>query len=69
MFIIEISYNVLHVWHCMELYDKKFFIYGNCMIKSFGHLGMLILNNLLVNKPSVGMITFTHNQQVKLNCT
>ena len=39
MFIIEISYNVLYVWHCMELYDKKFFIYGNCMIRSFGHPG------------------------------
>ena len=41
MFIIEISYNVLYVWHCMELYDKKFLIYGNCMIRSFGHPGRL----------------------------
>ena len=24
--IIEISYNVLHVWHCIEMYDKKFLI-------------------------------------------
>ena len=39
MFIIEISYNFLYVWHCMELYDKKFLIYGNCMIRSFGHPG------------------------------
>ena len=39
MFIIEISYNVLYVWHCMELYDKKFFINGNCMIRSFGQPG------------------------------
>ena len=23
--IIEISYNFLYVWNCMELYDKKFF--------------------------------------------
>ena len=38
-FIIEISYNFLYVWHCMELYDKKFLIYGNCMIRSFGHPG------------------------------
>ena len=38
-FIIEISYNVLYVWHCMELYDKKFFINGNCMIRSFGQPG------------------------------
>ena len=37
MFIIEISYNFLYVWlwHCMELYGKKFFIYGNYMIRSF----------------------------------
>ena len=41
MFIIEISYNVLYVWHCMELYDKKFLVYGNCMIRSFGHPGCL----------------------------
>ena len=39
MFIIEISYNVLYVWHCMELYDKKFVINGNCMIRSFGQPG------------------------------
>ena len=42
MFIIEISYNVLYVWHCMELYDEKFLIYGNCMIRSFGHPGKLV---------------------------
>ena len=24
----------------MELYDKKFLIYGNCMIRSFGHPGI-----------------------------
>ena len=41
MVIIEISYNVLYVWHCMELYDKKFFINGNCMIRSFGQPGKL----------------------------
>ena len=39
MFIIEISYNFLYVWNCMELYDKKFLIYGNCMIRSFGQPG------------------------------
>ena len=48
MFIIEISYNVLYVWHCMELYDKKFLIYGNCMIRNFGHPGKLICHNLFV---------------------
>ena len=24
MLIIEFSYNFLYVWHCMKLYDKKF---------------------------------------------
>ena len=38
----EISYNVLYVWHCMELYDKKFFINGNRMIRSFGQPGTLL---------------------------
>ena len=46
MFIIEISYNVLYVWHCMELYDKKFFINGNCMIRSFGQPGHVALKVL-----------------------
>ena len=27
----------------MELYDKKFLMYGNCMIRSFGHPGYLKL--------------------------
>ena len=36
MLIIEFSYNFLYVWYCMKLYDKKFLIYGNCMIRSFG---------------------------------
>ena len=40
--MIEISYNVLYVWHCMELYDKKFLIYGICIIRSFGHPGHTI---------------------------
>ena len=26
----------------MKLYDKKFLIYGNCMIRSFGQPGHLI---------------------------
>ena len=39
MFIIEFSYNFLCVWNCMKLYDKKFLIYGNCMIRSFGQPG------------------------------
>ena len=36
MFIIEISYNFLYVWNCMELYEKKFIIYDNCMLSIFG---------------------------------
>ena len=40
MFIIEFSYNFLYVWNCMKLYDKKFLIYGNCMIRSFGQPGL-----------------------------
>ena len=39
MLIIEFSYNFLYVWNCMKLYDKKFLIYGNCMIRSFGQPG------------------------------
>ena len=46
----HLSYN-FHLWKNvyhrdfvqrsvrMELYDKKFLIYGNCMIRSFGHPG------------------------------
>ena len=41
MLIIEFSYNFLYVWNCMKLYDKKFLIYGNCMIRSFGQPGRL----------------------------
>ena len=36
MFIVEISRNFLYVWNCMELYEKKFPIYQNCMISIFG---------------------------------
>ena len=39
MLIIEFSYNFLYVWNCMKLYDKKFLIYGNSMIRSFGQPG------------------------------
>ena len=39
MLIIEFSYNFLYVWICMKLYDKKFLIYGNYMIRSFGQPG------------------------------
>ena len=39
MLIIEFSYNFLYVGNCMKLYDKKFFNYGNCMIRSVGQRG------------------------------
>ena len=32
-------YNLLYVWNCMKLYDKKFLISGNCMIRNFGQPG------------------------------
>ena len=39
MLIMEFSYNFLYVWNCMKLYHKKFFIYGNFMIRSFDQPG------------------------------
>ena len=47
MLIIEFSYNFLYVWNCMKLYDKKFLIYGNCMIRSFGQPGKLDFTRIL----------------------
>ena len=50
----HLSYN-FHIWknvyhrdfiQCsvrMELYDKKFFINGNCMIRSFGQPGSAVV--------------------------
>ena len=58
MFIIEISYNVLYVWHCMELYDKKFFINGNCMIRSFGQPGPLA-------RPKHSSSSIEHTQNIR----
>ena len=46
MLIIEFSYNFLYVWNCMKLYDKKFLIYGNYMIRSFGQPGHVDHNAL-----------------------
>ena len=49
----HLSYN-FHIWKNayhrvfiqfsvrMKLYDKKFLIYGNCMIRSFGQPGLLL---------------------------
>ena len=42
IFIIEFFHNFLYVWNCMKLYEKKFPIYENCMISSFGQPGKLI---------------------------
>ena len=39
MLIIEFSYSFLYIWSCLKLYDKKFLVYGNCMIRSFGQPG------------------------------
>ena len=41
MIIVEVSYIFLYEWNCMELYGKKFFTNGNCMIRSFGQPGSL----------------------------
>ena len=41
MRIIELSYKYLYVLHCMEWCGTKFFIYGNCMRKSFGQPGYI----------------------------
>ena len=45
MLIIEFSYNFLYVWNCMKLYDKKFLIFENCMIRSFGQPGWPLIVN------------------------
>ena len=50
MLIIEFSYNFLYVWNCMKLYDKKFLIYENCMIRSFGQPGQLLLQKNQIRK-------------------
>ena len=55
MLIIEFSYNFLYVWNCMKLYDKKFLIYGNCMIRSFGQPGkfeseIVIVSNTIAHR-------------------
>ena len=44
MRVIEFSYNFLYVWNCMKLYDKKFLIYGNYMIRSFGQPGKVVVS-------------------------
>ena len=55
MLIIEFSYNFLYVWNCMKLYDKKFLIYGNCMIRSFGQPGYLPIPIFLLQISETGL--------------
>ena len=37
----------------MKLYDKKFLIYGNCMIRSFGQPGfqVILFNSCCISMP------------------
>ena len=42
-FIIEVSYSFLYVLNCMELHEKIFPIFENCMISLFGQPGFVIL--------------------------
>ena len=70
MLIIEFSYNFPYVWNCMKLYDKKFLIYGNCMIRSFGQPGNVatIIGNsgYLLEKVFFPLI-FSHAEPSALN--
>ena len=49
MLIVEISYNFQYSWSCIELYGNKFFVYGSCMIRSFGQPGFVLPFVLLVS--------------------
>ena len=55
MFIIEISYNFLYVWNCVKLYGQKFFIYNNCMIRSFGQPVSSCLKEILSSTSMVAI--------------
>ena len=53
MFIIEISYNFLYVWNCMELFDKKLPIYDNCMTSVSGQPGCCRqISHLVTSRPT-----------------
>ena len=41
LLIVEIWYNFLYVRSCIKMYDKKFLVNGNCMIRSFVQPGAL----------------------------
>ena len=59
MLVIEFSYNFLYVWNCTKLYDKKFLIYGNCMIRSFGQPGQFDFWPKAANRFTPTTINFT----------
>ena len=42
MLIIEISYNFLYVWNCIDLHKKKLLIYENCVTSIFGQPGIFL---------------------------
>ena len=58
MLIIEFSYNFLYVWNCMKLYDKKFLIYGNCMIRSFGQPGLSVFRSIRIQESNVHTLRY-----------
>ena len=71
MLIIEFSYNFLYVWNCMKLYDKKFLIYGNCMIRSFGQPGRLSQQIFAVSRlprPKLGIPEFRDQKYLSNFC-
>ena len=65
MLIIEFSYQLLYVWNCMKLYEKKFPIHEKCMISIFGQPGCFgetfietrseldIINNIYLRKMEI----------------
>ena len=55
----EFSYNFLYVWNCVKFYDKKFFIYGNGIIRSFGQPGSAWSCDTMISK--FGEISFPMN--------
>ena len=52
--IIEFSYNFLYIYNCKKLHDKKFIIYGNCMIRCFS-------TRVHIDYPRIGSDTFNED--------
>ena len=70
MLIIEFSYNFLYVWNCMKLYDKKFLIYGNYMIRSFGQPGQRVVARLYDTGKTIKMVPFLpYTRTILTRCT